>query len=104
MIIKKICIERIFPVTLNSKVLTSKLIHATKQDNAVSSGRFKSKETDFVDFFTRIHNLRYVNPIFMFFMSKNPQHSVVLDFFFTKIVFFISFDGVKLKKKQLHLF
>ena len=35
------------------------------------SGRFKSKETDFVGFITIIHISRQVNQIFMFFMSKN---------------------------------
>ena len=42
-------------------------------------GRFKLKETDFVDFITKIHISSYVNPIFMFFMSKNLQYSIVLE-------------------------
>ena len=29
------------------------------------SGRFKSKETDFIGFITKIHISRYVNPIFI---------------------------------------
>ena len=43
------------------------------------SGCFKSKETDFVGFITKIHILRYANPIFVFFIQKkNTQHYVVL--------------------------
>ena len=37
----------------------------------ISSGLFKSKETDFEDFITKIHignGTRYLNPIFMFFI------------------------------------
>ena len=34
-------------------------------------GRFKLKETDSVGFITKNHFSRYLNPIFMFFMSKN---------------------------------
>ena len=47
------------------------------------SGRFKSKETDIS---------RHVNLIFMFFMSKNSKHSVVLEYIliFTKLVFLLS--------------
>ena len=44
------------------------------------SGRFKSKETDSVHFITKIHISRYVDSIFMFFMSKNSQNSVVLEY------------------------
>ena len=42
------------------------------------SGHFKSKET----FITKIHISRYVDLIFMFFMSKNSQYSVVLEYLF----------------------
>ena len=67
-------------------------------------GRFKSKETDFLAFITKIHISRYVNPTFMAFMSKNLQHSEVLEwkivFSLQKLLFFISFDGVKLKIKK----
>ena len=51
------------------------------------SGRLKSKETDFVGFIIKIHKSRYVNPIFMIFMSKNSQQSVLLEykFVFTKL-------------------
>ena len=59
-------------------------------------GRFKSKETDFVGFITKIHISRYVNPIFMFFMLKNSQHFVALEYicicFLKKPLFFIRFD------------
>ena len=42
-------------------------------------GRFKSKETDFVGF--KKNNIsRYIDPIFMLFMSKNSQHSFHLNF------------------------
>ena len=44
----------------------------------VSLGRFKSKETDFVGFNTKFHISRYVNPIFMFFMSET-ECCVVLE-------------------------
>ena len=43
-------------------------------------GHFKSKETDLAGFITKILILRYVNPIFIFFMTKNSQHSVVLEY------------------------
>ena len=46
------------------------------------SDRFKSNEADFVGFITEIHILRYVDPIIMFFMSKNSQHSLVLEYIF----------------------
>ena len=58
-------------------------------------GRFKSKETDFLGFITKIHN-----PIFMFFVSKTSQHSCsfrIYFYFSQKLLFFISFDGIKLK-------
>ena len=41
-----------------------------------------SKETDFIGIIINIHISRYVNPIFMFFMWKNPQYSVVLEYIF----------------------
>ena len=41
--------------------------------------RFKSKEVDFVGFITKIHVSRFVIPIFMFFKTKNSQHSVSLE-------------------------
>ena len=65
------------------------------------SGRFKSKETDFEGFITKIiHISRFVNQIFMFFMSKNLQHSVVLEYVFAfyKNRYFYCFDGVYLEK------
>ena len=46
------------------------------------SGCFKSKETDFGGFIKKIHISRYMNPIFMFFMSNNLQYSVVLEYIF----------------------
>ena len=42
----------------------------------------KSKEADFVGFITKIHISINVDQIFMFFMLKNSQHSVVLKFIF----------------------
>ena len=46
------------------------------------SGRFNSKETDFVGFISKIHISRYFIPIFMLFMTKTSQHSVVLEYIF----------------------
>ena len=43
------------------------------------SGCFKLKETNFDGFITKIYISRFVNPIFMFFMSKN-LHSVALEY------------------------
>ena len=56
--------------------------------NTQLSGRLKSKESDFVGFITKIHILRFVDPICMFFMSKNSQHSVVLEYIFAIFLFF----------------
>ena len=57
------------------------------------SGRFKSKETDFVSFITKNHISRYAYPIFMCFMSKNSQYSSVLEYIFViyKPLLFITF-------------
>ena len=67
------------------------------------SGRLKSKKTDSVGFITKIHISRYVDPIFVFFMCKISQHSVVLAYIFD---FYLKdiFNGVNLKKKNIFFF
>ena len=57
--------------------------------NPLELDHLKLKETDSVGFITKIHNSRYVNPIFVFFVSKNSQHVVleyksVLVYFYNK--------------------
>ena len=48
--------------------------------------RFKSEVTDFVGYITKIHISSYVNPIFIFFMSKNSQYSVILEYIYICIL------------------
>ena len=67
------------------------------------SGRFILKETDFVGFIYINSCFEIRKSKFYVFLSKNSQHSAVLEyivFVFTKTTIFISFDGVKLKKNE----
>ena len=59
--------------------------------NFLISGRFKSKETDFLGFITKVHISRYVDPSFMLFMSQNLQHSVVLEYIFYNMLKHVKF-------------
>ena len=47
-------------------------------------------------FITKIHISRYVDPIFMYFMAKKSQNSVVLEYVQKPLFFVVSFDGVDL--------
>ena len=77
-------------------------------DIPILSGLLKSKETDFVGFITSFHISRYVNLIFMFFMSKKKFRkfcSFRLSIFiiYKKTTILISFDGEKnIFKKKIH--